>query len=368
MNENSSRSHAIFSISLEQHSLEDLYTKEKPLETVNSPLEIPEFITAKFHFVDLAGSERLKRTGATGSTLKEGININKGLLCLGNVIAALTEAIHNSKSSHVPYRDSKLTRILQDSLGGNARTFMIACVSPAESNFDESLNTLKYASRARNINNKPKVNTDPNSAMVNQLKQLIFELKEENMRLKQALKRYMGESELKGLEMPVEGMSEAFTSEEGIEVREIKVKVVRIEKELLRSEAEKHIMRKELMDRELEMLGLKRERDLLRVRGEKSKQLLEENKLEVLEEEGEEEQGTMKIIEEYSGIVEKLKRDLEDKDVILKEVQGEYEKLLRAATRDQNLLVKKTEQLQRVQRMESRRDIRENENLMRGII
>jgi hypothetical protein len=117
-------------------------------------------MVAKFHFVDLAGSERAKRTGATGATLKEGISINKGLLSLGNVISALTE---EGKKNHVPYRDSKLTRILQDSLGGNSRTSMIACISPAEINFEETLNTLKYASRARNIKNKPIVNRDPNS-------------------------------------------------------------------------------------------------------------------------------------------------------------------------------------------------------------
>ena len=94
MNNQSSRSHGIFSIAIEQQSLTDE----------------GEFMQAKFHFVDLAGSERAKRTGATGSTLKEGININKGLLCLGNVISALTE--EGKKNQHVPYRDSKLTRIL----------------------------------------------------------------------------------------------------------------------------------------------------------------------------------------------------------------------------------------------------------------
>lgn len=102
--------------------------------------------------------------------MKEGININMGLLSLGNVISALTEQSNLSKK-HIPYRDSKLTRILQDSLGGNSNTLMIACISPAESNFEESLNTLKYASRARRIKNKPVVNRDPQSALVNSLKQ-----------------------------------------------------------------------------------------------------------------------------------------------------------------------------------------------------
>ncbi|KAG8704870.1 hypothetical protein FRC08_001999, partial [Ceratobasidium sp. 394] len=117
-------------------------------------------VTSKFHFVDLAGSERLKRTAAQGDRVKEGISINGGLLALGNVISALGDP---SKSRtlgahvHVPYRDSKLTRLLQDSLGGNAHTLMIACVSPAEYNAAETINTLKYANRARNIKNRAEI-------------------------------------------------------------------------------------------------------------------------------------------------------------------------------------------------------------------
>ena len=163
MNTCSSRSHAIFTISIEQHIIEDLYKADVPAHQPGDASS-EEFMVAKFHFVDLAGSERAKRTGATGATLKEGISINKGLLALGNVISALTE--ESNKKGHVPYRDSKLTRILQDSLGGNSRTTMIACVSPAEINFEETLNSLKYASRARNIKNKPIVNRDPNSAQI----------------------------------------------------------------------------------------------------------------------------------------------------------------------------------------------------------
>ena len=162
MNNNSSRSHAIFTITIEQHQIEDLYqANDQHQNNENEIAPTDEFMVAKFHFVDLAGSERAKKTGAVGAQLKEGININKSLLVLGNVIQALSE--EGKKNNFVPYRDSKLTRILQDSLGGNSRTSMIACVSPAESNFDETLNTLKYASRARKIKNKPKVNRDPNS-------------------------------------------------------------------------------------------------------------------------------------------------------------------------------------------------------------
>ncbi|CAE6478436.1 unnamed protein product, partial [Rhizoctonia solani] len=117
-------------------------------------------VVSKFHFVDLAGSERLKRTAAQGERVKEGISINGGLLALGNVISALGDP---SKSRafgghvHVPYRDSKLTRLLQDSLGGNSHTLMIACVSPAEYNVAETINTLKYANRARNIRNRAEI-------------------------------------------------------------------------------------------------------------------------------------------------------------------------------------------------------------------
>jgi hypothetical protein len=113
--------------------------------------------SSKFHFVDLAGSERLKRTGAGGDRMKEGISINAGLLALGNVISALADPA-KAQTSHIPYRDSKLTRLLQDSLGGNAFTVMIACVSPIEYNLNESLNTLKYGARARNIKNRAEVN------------------------------------------------------------------------------------------------------------------------------------------------------------------------------------------------------------------
>ncbi|KAF9246370.1 kinesin-domain-containing protein [Melanogaster broomeanus] len=117
-------------------------------------------IVSKFHFVDLAGSERLKRTAAAGDRIKEGISINSGLLALGNVISALGDPSRakSHTNSHVPYRDSKLTRLLQDSLGGNAHTLMIACVSPTESNVGETVNTLKYANRARNIKNRAVVN------------------------------------------------------------------------------------------------------------------------------------------------------------------------------------------------------------------
>ncbi|KAL9649340.1 hypothetical protein ABK040_014642, partial [Willaertia magna] len=140
-------------------------------------------IIAKFHLIDLAGSERTKRTGAVGIRFKEAVQINCGLLALGNVISALGDEkkIKQQQSSstpiHVPYRDSKLTRLLQDSLGGNSSTLMIACISPADSSFEETLNTLKYANRARNIKNKLIVNRDPQSMQLAELKSEIQALK-----------------------------------------------------------------------------------------------------------------------------------------------------------------------------------------------
>jgi hypothetical protein len=125
--------------------------------------------SSKFHFVDLAGSERIKRTHATGQGVKEGININKGLLILGNVISALASQ-SKKKDTFVPYRDSKLTRLLKGSLGGNHKTLMIACVSPSGSNTEESLNTLRYANRAKNIQNRAVINMDAGSKMIADLK------------------------------------------------------------------------------------------------------------------------------------------------------------------------------------------------------
>jgi hypothetical protein len=115
-------------------------------------------LLSKFHFVDLAGSERLKRTNAEGDRKKEGISINQGLLALGNVISALGD--ESRKTGHVPYRDSKLTRMLQDSLGGNSQTLMLACISPSDLNYGETVNTLHYANRARNIKNRVAINQD----------------------------------------------------------------------------------------------------------------------------------------------------------------------------------------------------------------
>jgi hypothetical protein len=152
MNAVSSRSHAICTLNVTVAPLSDDQEEEE-----NEAASNQEEIRAKLTLVDLAGSERIKRTGAEGSRLKEGININKGLFVLGQVVSSLSElgqqGTNGNSHMHVPYRDSKLTRLLQDSLGGNSRTIMVACISPADSNVEESVNTMRYAQRARNIKN-----------------------------------------------------------------------------------------------------------------------------------------------------------------------------------------------------------------------
>ncbi|XP_048213389.1 kinesin-like protein KIF21B isoform X3 [Perognathus longimembris pacificus] len=199
MNVQSSRSHAIFTIHLCQMrvcSQPDVVNEAMTgLPDGQAPAGEYETLTAKFHFVDLAGSERLKRTGATGERAKEGISINCGLLALGNVISALGD--QSKKVVHVPYRDSKLTRLLQDSLGGNSQTIMIACVSPSDRDFMETLNTLKYANRARNIKNKVVVNQDKTSQQISALRAEIARLQMELMEYK-AGKRVIGEDGTEG--------------------------------------------------------------------------------------------------------------------------------------------------------------------------
>ncbi|KAL1130990.1 hypothetical protein AAG570_012231 [Ranatra chinensis] len=159
MNEHSSRSHAIFIVTIE-------------MSDINSSIE-NQVRVGKLNLVDLAGSERQSKTGSTGTRLKEASKINLSLSALGNVISALVDG----KGQHIPYRDSKLTRLLQDSLGGNSKTLMIANIGPASYNYEESLTTLRYANRAKNIKNQPRINEDPKDALLRQFQEEIIRLK-----------------------------------------------------------------------------------------------------------------------------------------------------------------------------------------------
>lgn len=168
MNEGSSRSHSLFMMTISQNNLNDLSAKK-----------------GKLFLVDLAGSEKVGKTGASGQTLDEAKNINKSLSSLGNVINALTDG----KSSHIPYRDSKLTRILQESLGGNSRTTLIITCSPSSYNEAETISTLRFGVRAKSIKNKPKINRELTVAEL----QLLLAKAEKEIDEKQARIRFLEE-------------------------------------------------------------------------------------------------------------------------------------------------------------------------------
>uniref|UniRef100_A0A8C2B489 plus-end-directed kinesin ATPase n=1 Tax=Cyprinus carpio TaxID=7962 RepID=A0A8C2B489_CYPCA len=169
MNETSSRSHAVFNIIFTQ--------KRYDSETDNTSEKV-----SKISLVDLAGSERADSTGAKGTRLKEGANINKSLTTLGKVISALAEVVSNKKKkkveSFIPYRDSVLTWLLRENLGGNSRTAMVAALSPADINYDETLSTLRYADRAKQIRCNAVINEDPNNRLVRELKDEVSRLKD----------------------------------------------------------------------------------------------------------------------------------------------------------------------------------------------
>lgn len=162
MNSESSRSHSVFTLTIESKKTVEGVTNVK---------------TSKFHFVDLAGSERQKQTAAAGSRLKEASNINKSLTVLGSVINALVD-MSSGKKTHIRYRDSKLTFLLKDSIGGNSKTAMIANVSPASINFSETLSTLKFAQRAKLIKNNASINEELTGS-IDVLKKEIARLKKD---------------------------------------------------------------------------------------------------------------------------------------------------------------------------------------------
>ncbi|CAH1788618.1 unnamed protein product [Owenia fusiformis] len=168
MNQTSSRAHTVVAIN---------FTQKSPNKEGKSMTK-----TSIINLVDLAGSERANKTGATGDRLKEGSAINQSLSSLGNVITALAEAAEGNKKVHVPYRDSVLTKLLQNALGGNSKTVMIAALSPANVNYEETLSTLRYANRAKAIKTKAVVNESPTD-------KLIRELREENAKLMEMLKQ-----------------------------------------------------------------------------------------------------------------------------------------------------------------------------------
>lgn len=254
MNEHSSRSHAIFIITIE--------CSEMGVDGEN------HIRVGKLNLVDLAGSERQAKTGATGERLKEATKINLSLSALGNVISALVDG----KSSHIPYRDSKLTRLLQDSLGGNARTVMVANIGPASYNYDESITTLRYANRAKNIKNKPKINEDPKDALLRKYQEEIARLKADlaarGTHGKKKIRKHLdsgeviSEDEDEENEVPEENNidTEAFMLEQQQRLEEEK-KAILGDQSLIAEEKEKLLS--ELKDNESRLMKEKESRDSL---------------------------------------------------------------------------------------------------------
>ncbi|KAI3364111.1 hypothetical protein L3Q82_010938 [Scortum barcoo] len=217
MNEHSSRSHALFLITVEC---------SQPGPDGRKHIRV-----GRLNLVDLAGSERQAKTGVQGERLKEAAKINLSLSALGNVISALADG----RSGHVPYRDSKLTRLLQDSLGGNAKTVMVATLGPAHQHYDETLTTLRYANRAKNIQNQPRVNEDPKDALLREFQREIARLRAQlnhrKWRSKQKKEQVDGEAwERDG--------DEETDAEEEVGVEKDAEEYVKLEEQRLESEKE----------------------------------------------------------------------------------------------------------------------------------
>ncbi|XP_022055519.2 kinesin-like protein KIF3C [Acanthochromis polyacanthus] len=218
MNEHSSRSHALFLITVEC---------SQPGPDGRKHIRV-----GRLNLVDLAGSERQAKTGVQGERLKEAAKINLSLSALGNVISALADG----RSGHVPYRDSKLTRLLQDSLGGNAKTVMVATLGPSSQHYDETLTTLRYANRAKNIQNQPRVNEDPKDALLREFQREIARLRAQLNHRKWRSKQKKEQVDGEGWDR--DGDEETEGEEEEEEVEKDAEEYVKLEEQRLEREKE----------------------------------------------------------------------------------------------------------------------------------
>ncbi|CAD8091285.1 unnamed protein product [Paramecium sonneborni] len=340
MNMTSSRSHAIFTI----------YFKINPKDDSEDGT-----LNAKFHFVDLAGSERLKKTLAQGKTMEEGININQSLLVLGNVIKTLSDQKKKSQT-HIPYRESKLTRILQDSLGGNSNTCMIACVSPAESNYEETLNTLKYASRAREIQNKPTQNRDPHTIQIMGLKQEIASLLEQNKQFQDLLSvNGIKFDQVKRVSVSQYSSNIPHTCEEHIEIIQ-KQKQALLVWDRLSSQHKQEVqkLQSQINDLEIELHNLKKKKDIIFKQFSDAKKILQKFSIPFTNYDEDDE------IEDLYDEVDKLRQESKEKDYKILTMQKEIDELLQDAHRDQYILCKKQKELMILQRKLEKLETKDN--------
>jgi len=304
MNKDSSRSHSIFTIYIEASETDDKGNQR---------------ITAgKLNLVDLAGSERQSKTGATGDRLKEANKINLSLSALGNVISALVDG----KSSHIPYRDSKLTRLLQDSLGGNTKTVMVANVSPASDNYDETLGTLRYASRAKNIKNQPKVNEDPKDAMLR-------EYAEEIKRLKALLESGGGAAALAGTksgEKRSKDVSEKSPTNKGKGKERYENELKQTEEQMLEERRKREELEARLKELEKHLVGGQHATDTETDEKRQYQEMLqklkhqEEMQEAILREKRQKEEEVMLVEKKYSS----LQEEVEDLRKVLKKLRKKY--------------------------------------------
>ena len=340
MNRESSRSHSIFSIKVEMSEVIDGQNR---------------FRVGKLNLVDLAGSERQTKTHATGDRFKEAININQSLTTLGNVISSLVDA----KSTHIPYRDSKLTRLLQDSLGGNTKTVMIANVGPADYNYDETLSTLRYANRAKSIKNKPKINEDPKDALLRQFQEEIEKLKaqlsdsvnqdssittvEEKVLEKEKILKVVNPERMKHLENLFEQEKEEIRKKAELERKKIEEQKNMEDKEkfkLLKQLEEKELAQKNIKEQQKKLAKkikkmneklkkgqelvdqtLKQEKELARARDEIENKKQKEKKIE--EEMKEKELTTIELEKKYNS----QKEEVEDKTKKIKQIWNKLKQI-----------------------------------------
>ncbi|CAL1294919.1 unnamed protein product [Larinioides sclopetarius] len=332
MNLHSSRSHAIFSITVE--SCEEGFDRKEHIRA------------GKLHLVDLAGSERQSKTGSSGQRLIEATKINLSLSTLGNVISALVDG----KSTHIPYRNSKLTRLLQDSLGGNAKTLMCANIGPAGYNYDESLSTLRYANRAKNIKNKAKINEDPKDTMLKKFKDEIEELKKQLEDCSEGGTESgediseKGEEETKPKVHRKKAFSEEETKKMQEQIEEDRKKLAE-RKDILEEERTK--ISSELERRQRDLAGIKTDHDVLlqKLQGlEKQIIIGGENLLEKAQEQERLLEESSKELEERKKKEMELKKALEEKETERLDIEEKYSSLQEEAA-------SKTKKLKKVWQM-----------------
>lgn len=312
MNSESSRSHAIFSITIERSEL---------TETGQQHVRM-----GKLQLVDLAGSERQSKTQASGQRLKEATKINLSLSVLGNVISALVDG----KSAHIPYRNSKLTRLLQDSLGGNSKTVMCATISPADTNYMETISTLRYASRAKNIQNRMHINEEPKDALLRHFQEEIERLR------KQLEEGYEEEPQEEEEEVEDEEDEEEIEAEVLAETQNQMTERA-LEKQRLRElkQAKKEALEKRKKEHQMEISKTKTEQEQLRnkLMSLEGKILVGgENLLEKAQTQEELLEQSLRELEEREKAEEKLRETLQQKETERIDIEERYSSLQEANT------------------------------------